>query len=61
VVLASHADALHVKRLGIDFSIHRNREKLPETPGVHIGRGKNGLVHLPPGAGVVVVVSENVL
>src|SRR6185312_16140682 len=49
-----------VKRLGIDFSIHRKGSEFAEGAGVDVGRGQYRLFQILPGTGDVVVIGDHV-
>ena len=62
--IVSHAGDGHageVERFGIDQAVGGNVEELAEGGGVHVGQSESRLLAVEAGAGVVVVVGENVL
>ena len=58
---AGDGDVGKVERLGVDQSIGGNGEEFAEGGGVDVGEGERGLKVVEAGAGVVVVVGEDVL
>ena len=58
---AGDVDVGDVERLGVDQAVGRDGEEFAEGGGVYVGEGENGFFVVEAGAGVVVVVGENVL
>jgi hypothetical protein len=56
--LRADGEARDIERLSKEQSIDREREELSELGGVDVGRGQDGLIHVLPGALVVVVISQ---
>src|SRR5580704_4026267 len=58
---AGDRDVRNVERLGVDQAIGGNGEQFAEGGKVYVGEGERGLQVVEAGAGVVVVVGENIL
>ena len=58
---AGDRDGGKVERLGVDQAVGGNGEEFAEGGEVYVGEGERGLLVVETGAGVIVVVGENVL
>ena len=58
--LAGNRHAGHDQWLRIHITIHSLTEDFPEVAGSHAGGGQAGFIEVRPGAGVVVVIGEDI-